>query len=167
MLKINFPNVLFTLSLCLGFSESYALQTGIQVPSCIMKTLNEGTPLDIEAYRGRVVYLDFWASWCGPCLQSMPFMDDMQKRLGSRGLSVIALNLDDDANDARNFLIQHPNTLQIARTEDNSCPNRFEVQAMPSSFLIDRKGIIRHIEFGFKKGGSSELSKRIEAVLAE
>lgn len=83
------------------------------------------------------------------------------------GVIVIALNLDDDADDARNFLIQHPNTLQIARTEDNSCPNHFEVQAMPSSFLIDRKGIIRHIEFGFKKGGSSEQSKRIEVVLAE
>lgn len=167
MVKINCTHVLLGLSLCLGFTQSYALQTGIPAPACIMKTFNEGKPLDIEAYRGRVVYLDFWASWCGPCLQSMPFMDDMQKRLGNRGLSVLALNLDDDVNDAKTFLDQHPNTLQIARTEDGSCPEHYEIQAMPSSFLIDRKGIIRHIEFGFKKGGSAELLKRVESVLAE
>ncbi|MGI9211825.1 MAG: TlpA disulfide reductase family protein [Methylococcaceae bacterium] len=167
MIKIKFAHVLLRMSLCLWVTQTYALQTGTLAPACLMKTFDEGKPLDIEAYRGRVVYMDFWASWCGPCLQSMPFMDDMQQRLGHRGLSVIALNLDDDVNDAKTFLKQHPNTLQIARTEDGSCPERYEVQAMPSSFLIDRKGIIRHIEFGFKKGGSAELLKRVESVLAE
>jgi len=144
-----------------------ALPTGVAAPSCLMKQMGDGSPIDIQSYRGQVVYLDFWASWCGPCLQSMPFMDDMQARLGQRGLHVIALNLDEDEKDAVTFLQQHPVKLQMARTENDSCPTRYEVQAMPSSFLIDRKGVVRHIEMGFKKGESAQLFNRIEGLLAE
>lgn len=159
--------VLLAVALCLSMDESLALQVGTPAPTCLMKQFQDGSPMAIQAYRGQVVYLDFWASWCGPCLQSMPFMDEMQARLGERGLNVIALNLDEDPNDALVFLEQHPVKLRIASTEGDSCPTRYEVQAMPSSFLIDRQGVIRHIELGFKKGQSAEILQRVEALLAE
>ncbi len=167
MSKVNLLLVLLTTLAFFTAREARALQTGMAAPACVMKRMGDGSSIDIQSYRGKVVYLDFWASWCGPCLQSMPFMNDMQARLGSRGLNVIALNLDEDAKDAMTFLEQHPAKLEIARTESDSCPIRYEVQAMPSSFLIDRKGVIRHIETGFKQGESAELFNRIEGLLAE
>lgn len=120
--------------------HAYALQTGTLPLACIMNTFDEVKPLDIEANSGCVVYMDFRASWCKPCWQSMPFMDDIQ---------------------------QHLNTVQLVRTEDQSYPECHEVQAMPSPFLRHRKGITRHIEFRFKKGGFAELLMRVESVLAE
>lgn len=164
----KFLNISLTIAALSGVAATaQALDTGSAAPSCVMKNFDDGAPIDLAAYRGKVVYLDFWASWCGPCLQSMPFMDEMQAQLGSKGLQILALNLDEDPNDAKAFLEKQPVKLKIVSTQDDSCPTRYGVSAMPSSFLIDRKGVIRHIETGFRKSDAATLRKRVEALLAE
>lgn len=167
MFKKNL-NIAVLASLLSGFvSVANALEIGVAAPSCVLKNFGDGTPIDLAALRGKVVYLDFWASWCGPCLQSMPFMDEMQAQLGAKGLQMLAVNLDEDPSDAKTFLDKHPVKLKIAATEDDSCPTAYQVEAMPSSFLIDRKGNIRHIELGFHKGDSAAIRKRVEQLLSE
>ncbi len=164
----KFLNLVLSVTALSGIATTAtALETGSTAPSCVMKNFADGAPVELAAYKGKVVYLDFWASWCGPCLQSMPFMDEMQAQLGSQGLQILALNLDEEPADAKAFLEKQPVKLKIVTTQDDSCPTQYGISAMPSSFLIDRKGIIRHIETGFRKSDAATLRKRVEELLAE
>jgi len=166
MIKKNL--IALSLSALASFlTQAQALETGAKAPACLMQNFTDDKPLDLAAYSGKVVYLDFWASWCGPCLQSMPFMDEVQAQLGPRGLQVVAINLDENHADAQQFLDNHPVNIHVVTTQDDSCPNKYGVQAMPSSFLIDRKGNVRYIQTGFRKGETSEIRERLEKLLSE
>jgi thiol-disulfide isomerase/thioredoxin len=115
----------------------------------------------------KVVYMDFWASWCGPCGQSLPFLNELQSQMKNQGLEVVAVNLDENRQDADEFLAKHPVGLTIAADPEGHCPNAYGVQAMPSSFLIDRHGKVRHIHLGFRPGDRDGLRNHIAALLAE
>ncbi len=105
--------------------------------------------LDLSAYKGKTVYLDFWASWCGPCRQSFPWMAEMQKRYEDQGLVVIAVNVDQERALADKFLAQTAHPFAIEFDPDGKLAENFRVEAMPSSLVIDRNGqvIARHAGF--------------------
>jgi thiol-disulfide isomerase/thioredoxin len=152
--------------LCLP-ALSPAVEVGSAAPHCALQSFDGTAPIDLSRYRGKVVYLDFWASWCGPCAQSMPFMDELEGQLGAKGFQVLAVNLDENRDEAAAFLGKHPVKLTVAADPEGECPGRFGVQIMPSSYLIDRKGNIRHIQLGFRKDDSLEIRRLIEQLLAE
>jgi thiol-disulfide isomerase/thioredoxin len=135
-------------------------------PDCRL-TLAGGGPAALAQYKGKVVYLDFWASWCAPCLASFPFMDRMQSELGARGLEVIAVNMDRRPDDAQRFLAQHPARFKIALGANDACARGFGVAGMPSTYLIDRKGRIRAVHAGFRPGEAKALRALVEQLLAE
>ena len=114
--------------------------------------------LDLEDYRGRVVIVDFWASWCVPCRRSFPWLNSMQHRYGDDGLVIIGINLDTDPTEARAFLDQYPADFMIVRDADGVLARQFEVAAMPTSYVVDRDGQIvgRHLGFKVKKTGEYE-----------
>lgn len=116
---------------------------------------------------GKVRYVDFWASWCGPCLKAFPFMAALQRDLAPRGLEVIALNLDERPADARSFLERHPAGFEVRLGDNVPCARAFGVDAMPSSFLVDRRGRVRHAQRGFRPGEAAALRALVERLLEE
>jgi thiol-disulfide isomerase/thioredoxin len=118
-------------------------------------------PLDLAAFRGQVVYLDFWASWCAPCLESFPFLNHLQQTLGPQGLTIVAVNLDRTRADAERFLQSHPAQFRVIYDPDGVLPQRFSVHGMPSSFLIDRTGSVRLRHEGFRRADRELLEQQV------
>lgn len=116
---------------------------------------------------GKVVYVDFWASWCVACLASFPFMEQMQQDLGPKGLQVLAVNMDQRPADAQRFLASHRVKFPIALGANEDCAKRFGVSAMPSTFFVDRTGRIRAIHSGFRPGEAGAIRATVERLLAE
>ncbi|MYM39761.1 redoxin family protein [Pseudoduganella sp. CY13W] len=116
-------------------------------------------------YRGKTVYLDFWASWCGPCKQSFPWMNDMQAKYGARGLQVIAVNLDAKAEDARTFLASVPAQFTIAYDPAGASAQQYRIKGMPSSVLIGPDGKVISVHAGFNPGARAELERQITTAL--
>jgi thiol-disulfide isomerase/thioredoxin len=136
-------------------------------PTCSLTTL-EGAPAhNLQELKGKVVYMDFWASWCPPCIKSFPFLNELENQLKEQGLQVIGVNLDEKVADAQAFLDSHPVDFSIVADPSKQCAKSFEVMAMPTSYLIDRKGNIRHIHRGFRSGETEELRALISQLLIE
>jgi len=121
--------------------------------------------VSLSQYKGQVVYLDFWASWCGPCRQSFPWMNEMQQRYGAKGFKVIAINLDKEKALRDKFLEAVPAKFTIAYDPDGKVAEQYRVQGMPSSYLIDRNGNIYTHHLGFREKDAAELEKTIQSLL--
>lgn len=126
---------------------------------------SDGHPV-LQAGSGwRVTYLDFWASWCTPCRLSFPWMNEMHDRYGAAGLRIVAINLDRKADDARHFLQQHPARFAVAMDPQASTAKAYDIQAMPSSFLIGADLRLRFSHRGFRLGDRADLQARLAAAL--
>jgi thiol-disulfide isomerase/thioredoxin len=121
----------------------------------------------LEAYAGKVVLLDFWASWCSPCLQSFPWMNELQQKHGNDGLVVLAVNMDQDRKLAEAFLGKTPAKFRVEYDPAGSVARQFGVEAMPTSFLIDRNGKVRVRHAGFKDKHRTEREQQIAQLLKE
>mgnify|MGYP000877327638 CR=1 FL=1 len=142
-------------------------QLSIPSPDCALTSL-DGTPVkNLRALEGEVVYVDFWASWCPPCVKSFSFLNQLEHEFKAQGLHVIGVNLDEKKTDAQEFLSNHPVDFEIVADQTKQCAKDFGVMAMPSSYLIDRKGNVRYIHQGFRQGESEQLRAMVEQVLAE
>lgn len=153
----------------IGLSATVAAKN-VQVrpaPACQLMDWSGGQPLSWQALRGKVVYVDFWASWCTSCVQSFPFLNAMAKELSEQGLVVVGVNLDEDRADATAFLSKHPVGFSVMTDAANSCPQAFGVEGMPAAYLIDRKGNIRYQHLGFRRDQSGQLRQQVEQLLRE
>ena len=121
--------------------------------------------LHLSDAKGKTVYLDFWASWCGPCRQSFAWLNDMQKRYADRGLQVIGVNVDQDSRDAREFLKAHPASFEIAFDDTGKVPRAYAIKGMPTSILIGPDGKVRGIHNGFKNDYRQEREQDIRRSL--
>ncbi len=117
--------------------------------------------VSLSDYKNKVVYVDFWASWCKPCRKSFPFMNEMEKKYGNRSFKLIAINLDSDRSAAESFLKKNKANFTIAYDPDGETPGKYNVKVMPTSFLIDRKGNILQVHKGFKEEQRKELENSI------
>ena len=109
--------------------------------------------LDLDQYHGKVVLLDFWASWCVPCRRSFPWMNEMQQKYGDSGLVIIGVNMDAEPEAAQGFLDDYPANFKIISAPDGALAKEYGVIAMPSSFVIGRDGevVTKHLGFKVKK----------------
>ena len=121
--------------------------------------------LDINSYTGKVVLIDFWASWCGPCRRSFPWMNDMHTKYHDDGLVIVAVNVDNDLAAANRFLNEYPANFQVHFDEDRSLARKYEVVAMPSSFLIGRDGQVVEQHLGFRVLKQDEYEAAIHAAI--
>jgi thiol-disulfide isomerase/thioredoxin len=142
-------------------------QVGRAAPDCALTELGGEQPIDLARYRGQVLWLDFWASWCGSCAESFPYLNGLQREFGARGFQVLAVNLDEEPRDAQAFLALHPARFALAADASGRCPRDFGVERMPTAVLIDRAGVIRHVQPGFRAGEAEALRARVAALLAE
>lgn len=122
-------------------------------------------PLDLAHYRGRVVVVDFWASWCKPCRQSIPWLNEMRARYGEQGLVIIGVNVDAERADADRFLRDIPADFDVLYDAQGVLAQQFGVQAMPSSFVFDREGKLIHTHFGFRESRSAQHETEIQTLL--
>jgi cytochrome c biogenesis protein CcmG/thiol:disulfide interchange protein DsbE len=150
-------------ALC-GTHRSWAASPGQPAPTLALP----GTAgvVDLAAYKGKVVYLDFWASWCGPCKLSFPWLNDMQARHGPRGLQVVAVNLDRQRALADAFLAQVPARFVVAFDPAGDSARRYAVQGMPSSVLIAADGLVLQQHAGFRDEDRAAREAAIVAALA-
>jgi cytochrome c biogenesis protein CcmG/thiol:disulfide interchange protein DsbE len=123
-----------------------------------------GAP-DFSEYRGHMVWLDFWASWCGPCRQSFPFMQRLQQRYADKGLIVVAVNVDHERKDADRFLAGFSHDFTIRYDAAGTWPASMNVTAMPASFLLDPAGNIVATHIGFKPTEEKQYETEVEQWL--
>lgn len=119
--------------------------------------------LDLTQYEGRVVVVDFWASWCVPCRRSFPWLNDMHAKYAEQGLVIVGINLDANMDDATAFLGTYPADFKIHFDTTAALAKEYGVEAMPSSFVIGRDGQIRARHLGFKVKRQDEY----EAILVD
>jgi thiol-disulfide isomerase/thioredoxin len=124
-------------------------------------------PLNLDDLRGRVVYLDFWASWCAPCRFSFPWMQSMKQRYGDRGLTVVAINVDRDRVAADRFLSQYHTDFEVRFDPAGQLAERFRVSGMPTGVLIDRHGQLRYTHVGFRPADESAYEQHLRTLVAE
>ncbi len=135
--------------------------------ACHLTTLDGKPAYDLQELKGKVVYMDFWASWCPPCVQSFPFLNELDRELKDKGLHVVGINLDEKVADAQEFLTKHPADFSIVADISKQCAKGLEVMAMPTSYVIDRKGMIRHVHQGFRPGETEKLRALITQLVME
>lgn len=123
--------------------------------------------LDLAAYRGKVVYLDFWASWCNPCRQSFPWMNRLQQSLGSRGLVIIGVNVDHDREQADEFLKSNGAAFKIVYDPDGAIASAYDFKDMPTTILIGRDGKTRYVHNGFYSDRTESYLADVNALLGE
>jgi len=140
-----------------------ALEKGSPAPAFELPT-NEGG-VKLENYRGKVVYLDFWASWCGPCRESFPWMNAMQSKFGTQGLQIIGINVDAKIEDGQRFLAKLPASFVVPFDPAGTIPRLYGVKGMPTSIVIGRDGTVVSQHTGFKKADQSELENAIRLAL--
>lgn len=125
----------------------------------------DGRVLDLAGLRGKVVYVDFWASWCGPCRKSFPWMNAMQQKYEAKSFVVLGINLDESREDAARFLSQTPAEFTVLYDPEGKSARAWRVKGMPSSYLIGADGKVRFVHTGFREEQRDELEQRIKQAL--
>jgi thiol-disulfide isomerase/thioredoxin len=140
---------------------------GQAAPAVSLPQLSGAGEVSLDSLRGKVVYLDFWASWCGPCRISFPLLEQLRTELGAEGFEVFAINVDEVEADARTFLSEVPVSYLVVRDSEGITPQSYGILGMPTGYLIDRQGIVREIHQGFRKSDATHLRAVIVELLGE
>jgi thiol-disulfide isomerase/thioredoxin len=144
------------------------VNVGEAIPEIVVRGVRNGRPIDLGAMKGRVVLLDIWASWCGPCKEEMPLLDDMAARLKGKGIEFVAVSIDEDKAAAEGFLSARSNwTLTLAHDPDGKVPELLQPPKMPTSYLIDGHGVLRYVNAGFERADARKIEKRLLALASE
>jgi thiol-disulfide isomerase/thioredoxin len=143
--------------------SALALEPGQAAPG--IDLIGKAGPVKLSDFKGKAVYLDFWASWCGPCKQSFPWMSEMQTKYGGKGFQVLAVNLDQKADDATTFLKENSANFAIAYDPSGQSARQYGIKGMPSSVLIGRDGKVTHFHTGFGTNSRTELERAIVVAL--
>jgi peroxiredoxin len=141
-----------------------ALEVGTTPPEINLTAL-DGKKVSLAALRGKVVIVDFWASWCAPCKEEMPVLQSLYKRFGSKGLVVIGVSVDNDREKAKTFIDGLKVSFPIVHDADKSVAGRFKPPRMPTSYVIDKAGKIRFVHAGFRKEDAKKLEEEITKLL--
>jgi thiol-disulfide isomerase/thioredoxin len=124
-----------------------------------------GETVDLAKLRGKLVYVDFWASWCSPCKRSFPWMNEMHRKYAGKGLAIVAVNVDKRREDADRFLKTMPAQFAVVYDAAGTTPAAWQVKAMPTSYLVDASGSVVLVESGFRDERRDEVEQRIRSAL--
>ena len=141
---------------------AHAIEVGQRAPDVALNDLPGVAKL--SDLRGRFVYVDFWASWCGPCRLSFPWLATLQARHKREDLTVLAINLDKNRRDAERFLKFQPATFAVAYDPSGESARLFELKTMPSSYLIGPDGQVLYTHRGFTAEDTTRLNQTIERL---
>ena len=140
--------------------------TGQTAPDFALKSSN-GENLRLSEYRGDVVMINFWATWCGPCRQEMPLLDELHSRYERVGFSLLGVNIDDDSQKAMNMVSELGVSFPVLFDARKEVSKMYEVDAMPTTVILDREGTVRYIHHGYKPGYEVQYLDQIRSLLRE
>lgn len=143
---------------------AFATEVGKLAPDFSLPGLKQDS-VKLADYKGKVVYVDFWASWCGPCRKSFPWLNEMQQKYGKQGFTVIGINVDQKREDADKFLAQVPAQFTIAFDAQGNTPKAYQIKGMPSSLIIDQNGNVQSMHAGYTEEKAAELEATIRKAL--
>jgi peroxiredoxin len=147
-------------------SAAFAADAGGPAPAFSLAAVDGGQGA-LSQYKGQVVMLNFWATWCGPCQQEMPLLDQMYRKYKPAGFTLIGVNVDKDAPPVKDLLARKPVSFPVLLDPASQVSKAYHVDEMPSSVLIDRKGEIRYIHRGYKPGDENDYQDRIRQLIRE
>ena len=157
------------LILLLLLSVSQATQALVSEGQAANFTLKSasGENIRLSEFRGQVVLINFWASWCGPCRQEMPHLEDLSSRYRDLGLTVFGINVEQDREGAERVLRDIPVSFPVLFDDGNTVSEVYDVDAMPATVMVDRSGIVRFMHRGYKPGYEKQYEKELRGLLRE
>jgi peroxiredoxin len=148
-------------------SLAYAATLSGPAPNFTLQS-NAGQQVSLASLKGKVVMVNFWATWCVPCRQEMPHLEALYQRYESLGFELLAVNVEkNNAEGARKWLEETPVTFPVLFDPENQVTKLYKVQTMPSTVLIGRDGTMRFIHHGYKPGYENEYQTQVRALLRE
>jgi thiol-disulfide isomerase/thioredoxin len=149
------------LAMVCALGTSHAAES---LQDCRLDKIDGSGKVDLGQHTGKLVYVDFWASWCGPCKQSFPFMNKLKKQFEAKGVSVVAISVDKDVKDAVEFLKDHPADFTVATDPSSKCAKAAAVKGMPSSYIVTPNGEILYAHKGFRPSDMEEITKKLQSM---
>ncbi len=164
--RLSLLPTLFFLMCSLLFTNVYAVDKNKIPPDFTLKS-RSGENLKLSEFRGEIVMINFWASWCGPCRQEMPELERLYQRYKPMGFTLLGINVDEQIKNAEKMLKQIPVSFPILFDREHKVTDLYEVAAMPTTILIDRNGTVRGVHLGYQLGMEKLYQEQIEALLSE
>jgi thiol-disulfide isomerase/thioredoxin len=164
---VQLLTIILVLALAPGVYAN-SVSSGQEAPAVDLPNLPlDGANTSLASLRGKVVYLDFWASWCGPCRVSLPRLNILRNELREQGFEVFAINVDEIEEDALEFLQEFPVDYPVVWDSTGNSPQNFGIMGMPTGFIIDRKGVVREVHQGFRKSDTEKIRLKLLELLVE
>jgi len=151
--------------LTLALSAS-ALDPGARAPEIGLRDTN-GNNITMASLRGNVVIVDFWASWCEPCAEEMPVLERLYTTYRGQGLRIVGVSQDRTEANMRSFLNDHRVSFPIVHDAAHAVAGRYEPPRMPSSYIVDRSGVVRHVHEGYRSGDARTIEREVRALLQQ
>jgi peroxiredoxin len=145
---------------------SAAAELNSPAPDFTLKSLN-GENLKLSEMAGNVVLINFWASWCGPCREEMPLLNDLHKKYEPLGFAVFGVNVEEDVNGAMEFLQNFPVDFPVLLDGSNQVSKQYQVIAMPTTVVVDRDGKVRYLHKGYKTGDEEKYRQIVKKLVRE
>jgi thiol-disulfide isomerase/thioredoxin len=142
-----------------------AIEPGEKAPNFSAARLEGSGTLKLSDYRGKVVYLDFWASWCAPCLKAVPALESLRGEFPASKFQILAVNVDKKTKKALKFLAKQSVGYPSVSNPRGDIPGKFDLETMPSSYLIDQNGVVRYVHKGFRDGDLDVIRKEVGRIM--
>mgnify|MGYP001823438726 FL=1 len=149
-----------------GFSQASTVKSGEAAPDFTLRSLH-GPNLRLEEYRGKVVLINFWASWCGPCRQEMPILDRLHQRYEETGFAVLGVNVEGEDAPAQKIVDKTNVTFPVLIDEGQKVSELYDLEAMPSTVVVDRDGLVRYVHRGYKPGDEAKYVEVVKQLIRE
>ena len=161
---MKIARTLAALAVLVFASTAFALGSGERAPELGLQDLN-GHPVTLASLRGKVVLVDFWATWCAPCRDELPHLEEFYKKYSDKGFVVVGVSVDRESENIGAFLHRMPLTFPIIHDSGHEIVSRYHPNLMPTSFIIDRAGVIRHTHAGYSAADLSTLEHEIKTLV--
>lgn len=162
-MNTRIPALLASLALAL---PAFGAGQGSPAPTFTLDA-KSGQKVSLDQYKGQVVMINFWASWCGPCRQEMPLLENIYKKYGKLGFTMLGVNVEPDSKLADEWLKATPVSFPVLYDRDSKVSKLYDVAGMPSTVIIDRKGQVRMLHRGYKPGDENEYMDSIRSLVRE
>jgi len=151
--------------LCVGVAPVRALSVGSAMPEIGLRD-RAGQPVNAASLLHKVVIVDFWATWCEPCRQELPQLQKLHQKYAAQGLAIVGVSVDEKVDGLDEFLGKFGISFAVVHDPEHKVTSRFAPPRMPSSYVIDRSGIVRYVHAGFRISDVPELEKQVRELLA-
>lgn len=161
-----FKFVLLLASCLLFYTPAWSAESSGPAPDFTLKQLG-GKNLKLSELAGNVVLINFWASWCGPCVKEMPMLNELHNKYEPLGFTVLGVNVEQDSDNARNFLAKNNVDFPILLDSSNEVTQLYKVIAMPTTVFVDRDGMMRFTHMGYKSGDEVKYRDIVKSLIRE